>query len=293
MKKQFIYIAVLLLIGFTAKATDFPAWDVPADAAAVKNPVEASKKSISDGETIFKTQCIACHGPNGDGIGGVVPAANLRSEAFVAQTDGAVFYKLQNGRGTMPAFKALGDESLWNLINYLKSLSNASATVAKSKAKIVLDVTEKDGKRYAVAHFIKINADGSESPAAEAKGGIFVKRYFGNLPISQSSYTDANGKMRAEIPTDIRGDEQGNFILIAKLDDSSFEPANTELSMTGGMVPQNTFNQKWETYDALWRTNDHLPWWIKAMYFGITGGVLIAIGYVLLLIRKIKLEGKK
>lgn len=293
MKKHFIYIAVLLLIGLTAKATDFPVWDVPADAAALKNPVEASKKSVSDGETIFKTQCIACHGPNADGIGGVVPAANLRSANFTAQSDGAVFYKLQNGRGTMPAFKALGDESLWNLINYLKSLSSGAATVVKSKARIAMEVVEKDGKRFAVARFIKINADGTESPAAEAKAGIFVKRYFGNLPISNSAYTDANGKMRAEIPTDIRGDEQGNFLLVAKIDDSAFEPAAAELSMTGGIIPQNTFNQKWETYDALWRTNDHLPWWIKFMYFSITGGVLIAIGYVLLLIRKIKLAGKK
>ncbi len=292
MKKTYLIISAVLIMAMTAFAVEFPFWEVPADATATKNPVEASKKSISDGETVFKTQCVACHGPSGDGTGGVVPAANLRSEAFLSQSDGAIHYKLITGRGTMPSFKALGDESLWNLINYLRSLSDAKAAVAKSKAKVSLDLQESNGKRYAVAKFVKINADGTESPAAEAKGGIYVKRYFGDLPVSKVAYSDANGVIRAEIPEDIHGDELGNFLMIAKLDDSSFDPATAELSMTGGKIPQNTFNQQWETYDALWRTNDHLPWWITFMYFGITGGVLIAISYVVFLIYKIKVAGK-
>jgi mono/diheme cytochrome c family protein len=293
MKRITTYLALFLLLTVSAFATDFPVWEVPAEAASLKNPVEANKKAISAGETVYKTQCIACHGPNADGIG-AIPAANLRTENFLSQSDGAIFHKLEVGRGTMPSFKALGEETLWNVIHYLRSLNAPADQKVKEKSRVEIKVSERDGKRFATAFFFRIDPNGSESPAAEAKGGIFVKRYFGNLPISQATpYTNASGKITAEIPADIRGDQDGNFLLMAILDDSGFETAQAELALTGGVIPENTFNDQWETQHALWRTNEYLPWWIKAMYFGITGGVLLAIGYVMLLIRKIKLAGKE
>lgn len=293
MRRKLYYLLISLLVVSSAKATDFPVWDVPAEAAAFKNPVEYNKKSISAGETVYKTQCVACHGVNADGLG-AIPAANLRTEAFLSQTDGAIFHKLEIGRGTMPSFKALGEETLWSVIHYLRSLNAPADQKVVEKGRVEVSISEKDGKRFATASFFRIDANGTESPATEVRGGIYVKRYFGNLPISQSTpYTNTNGRIRAEIPADIRGDKEGNFTLVAILDDSGFEPAQAELAMTGGVIPVNTFNDQWETHHDLWRTNEYLPWWIKAMYFGITGGVLLAIGYVLLLIRKIKLAGKE
>jgi mono/diheme cytochrome c family protein len=51
----------------------------------------------STGETIFKTNCVSCHGQNGEGTPGVAPA--LRGDAFVVSGSVAdIENTIQNGR---------------------------------------------------------------------------------------------------------------------------------------------------------------------------------------------------
>jgi len=95
-------------------------WPVPAADAKVKNPVAKSPASVSAGLAIYNTKCKMCHGADGT----KVPEGNLKSSAFKAQTDGAIFYKINTGKGKMPGYKTkiAADNDRWNLVNYIRSL---------------------------------------------------------------------------------------------------------------------------------------------------------------------------
>ncbi len=99
-------------------------WDAPAADAAVKNPVKADAVSIAAGKAEFTKTCKMCHGATGVGVGKMAEPSNFTSKEFKAQTDGAIFYKINTGLGKMPKYKAKikADNDRWNLVNYLRTL---------------------------------------------------------------------------------------------------------------------------------------------------------------------------
>ena len=72
--------------------------------------------------------CVICHGAKGkgDGMGGagLTPKPTDLTNADVqAQTDGALFWKLTEGRPPMASYKtALPEKKRWELINYIRTL---------------------------------------------------------------------------------------------------------------------------------------------------------------------------
>ncbi|MDH3640255.1 MAG: c-type cytochrome, partial [Gammaproteobacteria bacterium] len=44
-------------------------WVAPKEAADRANPVAATPESIAQGRGVFESNCVACHGPNGNGNG--------------------------------------------------------------------------------------------------------------------------------------------------------------------------------------------------------------------------------
>lgn len=105
---------------------------VPAAEKNKKNPVPPSAESISNGRTLFTTQCTMCHGPKGDGKGDLAVRLKMSVPSFTdprtqaRRTDGELFYILTNGHGRMPAD---GDRILaqhkWDIINFIRSLAPA------------------------------------------------------------------------------------------------------------------------------------------------------------------------
>jgi mono/diheme cytochrome c family protein len=104
-------------------------WKAPARAAKKKNPVASDEKSIAAGKEVYTKNCFSCHGPEGKGDG---PAAkdlekrpgNLSDPKLWAQTDGALFWKVTEGRKPMPTFeKLLSEEERWSVINYVRTLA--------------------------------------------------------------------------------------------------------------------------------------------------------------------------
>lgn len=64
------------------------------------------------------------------------------------------------------------------------------------------------------------DATGALAPVAEAEVHLYVQRMVGLLPISDDpETTDENGEVSAEFPGDIPGDEDGNLIIVAKVED--------------------------------------------------------------------------
>lgn len=103
-------------------------WLAPASADSLKNPLAVSQEYISKGEELYSMYCFSCHGDTGYGDGpaggsmGIRPA-NFHDQRVIKQKDGALFWKLTNGKGNMPPFKeALTEEQRWQLIVFLREL---------------------------------------------------------------------------------------------------------------------------------------------------------------------------
>ena len=103
-------------------------WVAPARAARVTNPVAATRASVAAGRGVYQEQCAMCHGARGRGDGDL--ARNLpthpgdfTSAVVQRQSDGALYWKISEGRNVMPGMReALTDSTRWSLVNYLRTL---------------------------------------------------------------------------------------------------------------------------------------------------------------------------
>lgn len=276
----------LLLMG----AGQFPEWPVPADQASVQNPVPLSPKALSNGRTLYETQCKACHGAKGLGDG-AIPAANLVSEESLAQSDGAHFWKLQQGRGQMPSFAALPAEQLWEVIHYIRSLGKPVAAVVKKKSLITLQLIEKDSVKRVIAKVFELGADGSRIPLIDRKVVLGTKRMFGVLPLKGvSQYTNDQGVVSGEFTGDLPGDTAGNVVITAFIDDPAYEPGTVE--------EQAAWGKKWTYSDitkqrSLWARMRYAPIWLLLSFTAIAGAIWLTIIWVMLELKKINDKGRK
>lgn len=108
-------------------------WIADETVAAVENPINANRRSANRGRRIFAQRCAVCHGDKGAGDGpagkSISPqAADLTAYEVQDQSDGALYWKIGEGRVAMPAWKAiLDDDERWNLVNYIRSLKESEA----------------------------------------------------------------------------------------------------------------------------------------------------------------------
>ena len=132
MKKIFLISSV---IGCTVMCFAFmpdgkKQWSAPANAASAANPQKTgSAESISNGKALYAKHCQSCHGKAGKGDGS--KASELKTEPgdfskspFQSQSDGAIFYKISEGRDDMPSFKKKLSEAndRWDVVNYVRTL---------------------------------------------------------------------------------------------------------------------------------------------------------------------------
>lgn len=103
-------------------------WTAPKSADEIKNPLHNDVKSTAQGKKLFSQLCAVCHGPKGKGDGiagaGLTPKpTNLADEEVQLQSDGAMFWKITEGRAPMASYKEiLPEKQRWQLINYIKTL---------------------------------------------------------------------------------------------------------------------------------------------------------------------------
>lgn len=99
-------------------------WSAPADAKALKNPVNG----VGNGRKWFEINCVSCHGSGGKGDGPAVGALPIKPADWTSpkgqdQSDGELFWKISNGRGVMPSWKHLPEKQRWEIVNYLRQLN--------------------------------------------------------------------------------------------------------------------------------------------------------------------------
>ncbi len=126
-----ILLAVFALSIFTAfvpRGAGDP-WVVPDKYKKMKNPVASNKESIDLGKSLYVKHCKSCHGSKGLGDGS--KAAQLKTKCgdfsiadFQGQSDGALFFKISEGRDDMPSFKKKIPEQtdIWSVVNYMRTL---------------------------------------------------------------------------------------------------------------------------------------------------------------------------
>jgi len=100
---------------------------VPAEYAGLTNPL--GPEAADEGAEVFKTNCQACHGPQGHGDGPAGQALDPRprnlAEIQTEVGDDFLFWRIREGKpGTsMVAWKGiLTDEQIWQTVSFIRTL---------------------------------------------------------------------------------------------------------------------------------------------------------------------------
>ncbi len=111
---------------FGQKPTD---WKAPQEANNIENPLKGNTTVITEGKVLYNNMCGICHGTKGkgDGMAGMSlkpRPTNFTKAAVQSQSDGAIYWKITEGRAPMATYKAsLTEEQRWQLVNYIRTFS--------------------------------------------------------------------------------------------------------------------------------------------------------------------------
>lgn len=117
-------------------------WEAPSSADMLKNPTPFDAESVARGKQLYTTVCVACHGTKGDGDGPAAAAFEkhpgvLSSPMMWEHSDGALFWKIKEGRAPMPPFEAAFPVSQrWDIVNYVRTLAVKPAHIAAAPAPV-------------------------------------------------------------------------------------------------------------------------------------------------------------
>jgi len=108
-------------------------WKAPTSAKTLENPLakfKSNAKITSLSKSLYTQQCATCHGDSGLGDGSSARflekhPRNLTTTEFQSQTDGEIFWKINNGNSPMPTFKdILTEKQMWMVVNYLRTFAS-------------------------------------------------------------------------------------------------------------------------------------------------------------------------
>jgi mono/diheme cytochrome c family protein len=150
MLKSFLLVIAVALIVLAAtsrqgrsaqETTPTPATPPAQPAAPVKNPVKPTAESQAKAKSLYQIDCALCHGDNGNGKTDVASSMNLTltdwtdPKTLAGKTDGELFNVIRDGKGQMPAETEgrATDTVVWNLVIYIRSLSQPPAPAASAR----------------------------------------------------------------------------------------------------------------------------------------------------------------
>ena len=114
---------------------------------------EEGSASADRGALVFRTFCIACHGPDGTGGGpvaqhGFPPPPSLLTGKTLEMKDGQLLHILTYGQNSMPQFAAqLSVASRWDVVNHIRRLQQQAANapdVASTDAALAIETASED-----------------------------------------------------------------------------------------------------------------------------------------------------
>jgi len=283
--KLFFAVGLLLLVS-QLKAQD---WVVPESALSVKNPLEYNLENVEAGKALFLKNCKSCHGdPGKNNALPLVPApVDIASEMMQNNTDGALYYKISKGRGTMLQFElTLSDTERWSLISFIRNFNPGREQLLLDlppvKANLLASFNDDESKVKVIAEYAEPK-DGKPE-ISDIPVIISVKRAFGDLTIGQA-ITGEGGRAEFDVPENIIRDDEGLLTLVVSLDDN-FD--TKEVVLKGAIKGKAKDMPEIIENGVLYSTNDRIPKWLLLSYFGVVGGIWLVIGYVVLQIVKVR-----
>jgi len=277
-----IIFTLLMVTNFSVKAQ----WEIPEEAKNQKSPSEPTIELALKGKKLFDQTCVACHGNPSMGNGILPTATDLGSDKYFERTEGEAFFQITNGMGAMPSFAdQFTDEEKWNIIHYIRSY-NPKSTIDLSSAQTIdykIDVKLDEATKTITATISSDSTVGVEGVKME----FLVKRYFGNLPITDAPvFTNSEGTATATFPDDIPGDQNGDLEILVKFENPDLHGTAEFTKMVAWGTPteyKDILSQR-----AMWGTGEKAPWWIMFLYIGTVTGVSLTILYVLFQLVMIK-----
>ena len=132
MKKicSFIIVVVLTIIGSTKMIAQNTKWLAPKYSNSMVNPFKGNVNATKEGKEIYNQMCVICHGLTGKGNGqaGLTlepKPANFLALKVMKETDGAIFWKITEGKPPMSSYdELLREDQRWKLVNYIRQLGN-------------------------------------------------------------------------------------------------------------------------------------------------------------------------
>ncbi len=127
--EKLIYSIVFLLFvaSLSSEINAQSTWKAPKSADATVNPLSGNADATKKGKKVYQQMCVICHGAKGkgDGVAGAAlkPApANFTNAAIQGESDGAIFWKLTEGKAPMAGYKdMLTETQRWELVNYIRT----------------------------------------------------------------------------------------------------------------------------------------------------------------------------
>lgn len=106
--------------------------------ANLVNPVKPTTASLAEAKQHYSWDCAMCHGDTGKGNGSLAVSEHMTVPDFTnpatlaSLKDGQIYTIIRKGSAKMPPEDKAraNDATVWNLVNYLRTLSSSSATPA-------------------------------------------------------------------------------------------------------------------------------------------------------------------
>ena len=191
-----------------------------------------------------------------------------------------------------PSLKSLWEaSSSHNILGFTKAsreFEGVTSETAVTKTKMTID-TSSDGETRSITVTVMAQKDNEWIPAPDVEMRIGIKRMGGILSAGdEETYTtDSSGVVTVEVKKDsLPGDEKGNIILAAKVEDNDiYGNLIVEETVPWGVAvkPDNSFFQQ----RTLWSTRFRTPLWLLFMAYSIVIGVWGTLIYLVFQIVKI------
>ncbi len=105
------------------------------------NPMTANRQTLERGQYAYTGSCAQCHGPTGNGKGGVLsgtlypPATDLTKGDAKEKSDAELFWITKNGLSftAMPGFSdQYNDDTIWAIVAYLRALQGTQGSTPRT-----------------------------------------------------------------------------------------------------------------------------------------------------------------
>lgn len=174
-----------------------------------------------------------------------------------------------------------------------KEFETATAETDITKSRMLIDTISSDGEKKIMVTVTSFNGTHWE-PVKDVEMRVGVYRSAGGILAAgdkETYTTDSSGIVTADFTRlNLPGDEKGNFLLVAKVDENEMLGyLRTEKLVPWGVAVQpdtGFFNQR-----TLWATRFRTPIWLLFMAYSIVIGVWGTLVYLIFQIIKIKKLG--